>query len=55
MFGKEPIFPNEFEINTIRTTQEVRLDLTEAQTKRLQQINELDKAQLLALQHTAII
>ncbi len=31
------------------------LDLAEARTKRIQQINELDKAQLLSLQCTAII
>ena len=55
MFGKEPIFPIEFKIKTLRTAQEVGLDLTEAQTKRLQQINELDEARLLALQWTAII
>ena len=30
-FGKEPIFPIEFEIQTLRTTQEVGLDLTKAQ------------------------
>eukprot|EP00253_Pinus_taeda_P002517 PITA_02517 len=30
VFGKQPIFPIEFEIQTLRTTQEVGLDLTEA-------------------------
>eukprot|EP00253_Pinus_taeda_P024859 PITA_24859 len=30
MFRKQPIFPIEFEIQTLRTTQEVGLDLTEA-------------------------
>eukprot|EP00253_Pinus_taeda_P011525 PITA_11525 len=55
MFGKQPIFPIEFEIQTLRTTQEVGLDLTEAQTNRLQQINELDEIRLSTLQHTALI
>eukprot|EP00253_Pinus_taeda_P013267 PITA_13267 len=55
MFGKKPIFPIEFEIQTLRTTQEVGLDLIEAQTNRLQQINELDEIRLSALQHTALI
>eukprot|EP00253_Pinus_taeda_P010249 PITA_10249 len=55
MFGKQPIFPIEFEIQTLRTAQEVGLDLTEAQTNRLQQINELDEIKLSALQHTALI
>eukprot|EP00253_Pinus_taeda_P026402 PITA_26402 len=55
VFDKEPIFPIEFQTKTLRTAQEMGLDLTEAQTKRLQQINELDEAQLLSLQRTAII
>ena len=55
MFGKEPIFPIEFEIQTLRIAQEVGLDLNEAQINRLHQINELDEIRLLALQHTALI
>jgi len=55
VFGKEPIFPIEFEIQTLRIAQEVGLDLNEAQINRLQQINELDEIQLLALQHAAVI
>eukprot|EP00253_Pinus_taeda_P002004 PITA_02004 len=55
VFGKEPIFPIEFEIQTLRTAQEVGLNLNEAQIKRLQQINELDEIRLSALQHTTLI
>jgi len=55
VFGKEPIFPIEFEIQTLRTTQEVGLDLNKAQINRLQQINELDEIRLSALQHTTLI
>lgn len=55
VFGKEPIFPIEFEIQTLRTAQEVGLDLNEAQINRLQQINELNEIRLSALQHTALI
>lgn len=44
VFGRKHIFAFEFEIKTLRTTQEVGLDLTEAQAKRIQQINELDEA-----------
>jgi len=55
VFGKEPIFPIEFEIQTLRIAQEVVLDLTEAQINRLQQINELDEIRLLAIQHIALI
>ena len=55
VFGTEPIFPIEFEIQTLRTTQEVGLNLKEAQVSRLQQINELDEIKLSALQHTTLI
>eukprot|EP00253_Pinus_taeda_P028997 PITA_28997 len=55
VFGKEPIFPIEFEIQTLRIAQEVGLDLNEAQINRLQQINELDEIWLSAFQHTALI
>ena len=36
VFGKEPIFSIEFEIQTLRTAQEVGLDLNKAQINRLQ-------------------
>eukprot|EP00253_Pinus_taeda_P033758 PITA_33758 len=55
VFGKKPIFPIEFEIQMLRTAQEVRLDLSEAQKNRLQKINELDETRLSALQNTALI
>eukprot|EP00253_Pinus_taeda_P033158 PITA_33158 len=55
VFGKQPIFPIEFEIQTLRTAQEVGLNLSEAQINRLQQINELDEIRLSALQNTALI
>ena len=55
MFGKQPIFPIEFEIQTLRIAQEVGSDLTEAQINWLQQINELDEIRLSALQNTALI
>eukprot|EP00253_Pinus_taeda_P005544 PITA_05544 len=55
VFGKQPIFPIEFKIQTLRTTQEVGLDLSEAQINRLQQINELDEIRLDVLQNTALI
>jgi hypothetical protein len=55
VFGKEPIFPIEFEIKTLRMAQEIGLDLTEAHTQRLQQLNELDEARLFSLQCTTVI
>jgi len=53
VFSKEPIFPTEFEIQTLRIAQEVGLDLNEAYN-RLHQINELDEIRLSALQHFAL-
>eukprot|EP00253_Pinus_taeda_P022690 PITA_22690 len=55
VFGKEPIFPIEFEIRTLRTSQEVGLNLNEAQTSRLQKINKLDEIRISALQRTTLI
>lgn len=55
VFSKEPIFPIEFEIKTLRMAQEVGLDLTEAQTKHLQHINKLVEARFIASQRIAII
>ena len=49
VFGKEPIFPIEFEIKTLKMAQEIGLDLTEEYTQRLQQLNELDEACLFSL------
>eukprot|EP00253_Pinus_taeda_P006889 PITA_06889 len=53
--NKQPIFPIEFEIQMLRTAQEVGLDLSEAQINRLQQIDELDEIRLSALQNTTLI
>jgi hypothetical protein len=55
VFGKEPIFPIEFEIKTLKMAQEIGLDLTEAHMQRLQQLNELDEAHLFSLQRTTVI
>eukprot|EP00253_Pinus_taeda_P025276 PITA_25276 len=55
VFGKEPIFPIDFEIQTLRIAQEVGLDLNEAQINRLRQFNELDEIRLSALQNTTLI
>ena len=38
-----PLFLVEFEINTLRKTLEVSLDLLEAQKHRLEQLNELEE------------
>ena len=49
VFGKEPIFPIEFEIKTLKMAQEIGLDLTEAHMRCLQQLNELYEACFFSL------
>jgi len=55
VFGKNAIFPVEFEIKTLRTTLAVNLNLTDAQTARLQQLQELDEKRLDAIHQTTMI
>eukprot|EP00253_Pinus_taeda_P014594 PITA_14594 len=55
VFGKNAIFPVEFEIKTLRTSLVVNLDLTDAQTARLQQLQELDEKRLDAVHQTTMI
>ena len=43
VYGKNPLFPIVFEIKTLRTTLQVDLDLSIAQTQRLNQLNELEE------------
>jgi hypothetical protein len=45
----------EFEIKTLRTALAVNLDLTDAQTTRLQQLNELDEKRLDVIHQTTMI
>lgn len=45
----------EFEIKTLRTTLAVSLDLTDAQTARLQQLQELDEKWLDSIHQTSMI
>jgi len=45
----------EFEIKTLRTALVVNLDLTDAQTARLQQLQELDEKRLDAIHQTTMI
>jgi hypothetical protein len=55
VYGKSVVFPVEFEMKTLRTALAVNLDLTDAQTARLQQLNELEEKRLDAIQQTTII
>eukprot|EP00253_Pinus_taeda_P014563 PITA_14563 len=55
VYGKSVAFPVEFEIKTLRTALVVNLDLTDAQTARLQQLQELDEKRLYAIHQTTMI
>ena len=43
VYGKSVVFSIEFEIKTLKTTMKVNLDVTEAQKRRLNELNELDE------------
>ena len=43
VYGKNVIFPIEYEIRTLKIAKEENLYLTEAQRNRLNQLNELDE------------
>eukprot|EP00253_Pinus_taeda_P016711 PITA_16711 len=55
VYGKSVVFPVEFEIKTLRTALAVNLDLTDAQTARLQKLQELDEKRLYATHQTTMI
>ena len=55
IYSKSVIFPTEFEIKTLRTALAVNLDLTDAQTARMQQLQELDEKGLDDIHQTTMI
>ena len=55
VYGKSAIFPIEFEIKTLKIATEVNMDVTEAQKRRLNQLNELDENWLVAVDQTVLI
>eukprot|EP00253_Pinus_taeda_P023260 PITA_23260 len=55
VFGKNFVFPLEFEIKTLRTTLAVNLDLADSQRARLQQLQELDEKRLDSIHQTTMI
>ena len=55
VYGKSVVFLIEFEIKTLKIDMEVNLDVTEAQKRRLNQLNELDKNRLAAVDQTVLI
>lgn len=55
VYGKNILFPIEFEIKKLRTKLQVNLDLEIAQKQWLNQLNEQDEKQLISIQQTYIV
>ena len=55
VYGKSVIFLIEFEIKTLKTATEVNLDVSEAQKRRLNQLNELDENRLADVDQIVLI
>jgi hypothetical protein len=55
VYGKQVLFPIEFQIKTFRTTTKLGMDLSKEKMQKLAQLNELDKIRQDLVQHTTII
>lgn len=55
VYGNSDVFPMEFEIKTLRMALTINLDLTNAQTTRLQKLHELDEKRLDSIHQTTVI
>ena len=55
VYGKQVMFPIEFQIKTFKMAVQLGLDLSEAQKHRLEQLNELDGIRQGAVQRTSIV
>ena len=55
VYGKNDVFPIEFEIKALKTTMEANLDLTEAQRNKLNQLNELNEKHTVVVHQTKLI
>ena len=55
VYGKSVVFPIEFEIKTLNTATKVKLDVTKAQKRRLNQLNELDEKRLATVDKIVLI
>lgn len=55
VYGKNVVFPIEFQLKTLRIVVEVGLDITQAQQDRLNQIHELDEMQQVVVHPTYVI
>ena len=55
VYGKSVVFPIEFEIKTLKIATEVNLDVTEAQKRRLNQLNKQDENWFTVVDQTVLI
>lgn len=55
VFGKKPLLPIDFELQTLRTTMELGLDLKRAQLERVLQLSELDELCLDVVHQTELV
>ena len=55
VYGKNDVFPIEFEIKTLKIAMEANLYLTEAQRSRLNQLNEFDEKRTTVVYQTKLI
>ena len=55
VYGKIAIFPIEFKIKTLRMAMDVKLDVTEPQRSRLNQLHELDEKHITVVDKTTLI
>lgn len=54
-YGKQVLFPIEFQIRTLKMVAQLGLDLSKAQKHRLEKLNELDEIRQEAVQKTSIV
>lgn len=55
VYGKNALFPIEFEVKSLRTTLNISLDLTTSQKHKLDQLNELDEYHQATIYHISIV
>ena len=55
VYGKQILLPIEFQVKTFRMVAQLGMDLSEAQSQRLLQLNELDEIGQDAIQHTVLV
>eukprot|EP00253_Pinus_taeda_P007145 PITA_07145 len=55
VYGKQVLFPIEFQVKTFKMEVKLGMDLSEAQKHRLEQLNELDEIRQEAFQRTGLV